>query len=1111
MLIQNIRNSFTSYCVLVFTCRIAVSAHWQGFHDSQSQLSHFVYYVGLSRNASDLIPPTIIPASHTSFLHPLATPLGAGSRVHATVVAYNRAGLSRTGYSDGVVVDSVAPTVVSPPHIVTGWVGSLYNNSQHSGSAIRMEWEFVDNLHSVQHYYVSLVSDSGSRVPVPPQLVLNADSVSLSSLALSDGSSYSVKVIGCDVAGMCVSPAPSAPVLVDASPPIDGYFAVSSDSVANLSLSRTVPGGMTWRNRPVRGVAQLNLAFLGFSDAHSAIAEYWTMVGTTLSGSELLPATLLTPSLASSGPEEILLATITVNRPLVVSEQVYISLWAVNGVGLRSHVVQASFNVTAGVQQNNGSLVLLRSPQCSIESCLGHCTCAARGALCNLPPSSPPCSPLPPSSLPANRRLRVYNVSPQQATATTPLFTSVTDSLYGRWELVDPSSTTIQRLEWSVGIRSDPMTPGTGLMDPADVVWRDAGSAMSAVFRVSENYPLVEGEEYVFYVRAWYSREEFAVFVSDGVVVDPRGPLTVRGRRVRDGRAASRDLDFSSSPSALSTAWDGVFSTQLSGNRSIFEVGVGTVPGSDNVYPLTPVGEGEVEADLPGLTLVEGVAYYSTVRATNPLGVSTTSVSDGVVVDSTPPDVGTVLGGRGTGYRSAMAQGDTSEFLMRWFGFQDAQSSIHHYEAAVTNTTAPPSPTQYADVGIGLQANLSSLSLVPGETYYGHVVAVNRAGLRSPDAVSGGVAVQEQRPEGRVCQQTSPEMLTNPSFENGTAEGVPCPIRSPTVAMATYGWDVDSSYITVAAYPQAPPTSPRAPPIDGCFAVGLIGSISQSFPTLPGQTYLLSVSYRYTPLPHRTALRVQLPGVDRLEFHPANFNGWSVAHVQFVPQDTTSRLVLSSALSNSLVYIDHVTITWCMEYQSLVSSSLSATWPTVVHLNQQVISSSKVRLSARWSIADDVGGVREYQWAVGTVPGGGQLQPFRSTGPTPYGTSPKLELLDTQEVHVTVAAKSHAGKELVVHSGPYLIDLSPPYSGEGHGAWDGVGEEDVDYQSSLAVGVNWSGLVDRESELKLCSWAIGEPFFLLSCYLCYYCCFPCRYQSRIIKCTALPSYPSVIH
>lgn len=1059
--------------------RSLVSGRWEGFQDSQSLISSYIYYVGLAPNTSNLVPPTQVPAGHTSFLHPLATPLPSGSKVYSTVVAYNRAGLYSSTSSNGVTVDSAAPLLVSQPLIDTQWVGSGFNDSQSSGSGLRVAWNFTDNLDSVYQYFVSVMSDAGSRLGSAPQALLTSNSLSLLSpfLSLADGKTYHVLVRACDLAGLCSSAPSPLPVLVDSSPPIDGYFAVGSDSVANITPSRTIPGGMTWRNRPVRGVAQLNLAFLGFSDPHSAIAEYWTTVGSSFSGWDLLPPTLLTPAVAANETVEVLLAQVTLTRQVNVSETLYISLWAVNGVGLRSHVVQASFVVEEGERDNNGSLTLIRAP-CQLQSCLGHCTCATRGGLCDmsLPMPCPPSLSL--ASLPTNQMLRVFDVVPQlgrEATPTGPLFTSLTDQLLGRWELEDPTSQEIQRLEWAVGIRDDPQGPGAGLVDVTDgIVWQNAGPAMSAVFSVSEDYPLLQGEAYVFYVRAWYGLQDYAIFRSEGVTVDYRGPEVITGRRVREGAQGARDLDFSSAPSTLEVSWDGVLSAELSGNYSDLELGVGTWPGADDTYPLTPLLQGQMTASLSGLPLEEGVAYYAILRATNELGVSHTSISDGVVVDFSPSDVGVMAGGR-----VFLSQAETDSFSVRWYGFNDAESGIHHYEVAVTNTSAPPPPSLYQDVGIAVATRLTP-ALTPGETYYAHVVAVNGAGLRSQATVNGGVIIQPARPEGRVCVGEGSQVLTNPSFENDTESGVPCPPTPLSVATATHGWDLDTSFVQVLTYSQTTPPH-------GCSALSFIGSISQSVDSqvtlTAGSSYLLSFWFRYEALPHRAGVRVQVPssGVDTLVSRSSDTSGWSRAQVQFTAAatpDSQTRIILSSALSQSPVQIDRVTVSGCGQYQSMPSTNLSVTWPAAIQLNHQVISSSKVILSAMWGVVDPLSGMEGYWWAVGTTPGGEQLQKYVPTGPLPRAISEELSVTHRQDVHVTVLALSRTGRRLLVHSGPLLVDLTPPVSeGDGTGAVsDGLGQVDIDYQSSLVVSVNWSSLWDRESGLEQCSWAIGNKW-----------------------------------
>lgn len=645
------------------------------------------------------------------------------------------------------------------------------------------------------------------------------------------------------------------------------------------------------------------------------------------------------------------------------------------------------------------------------------------------------------------------------------------DQLFGHWDIADPSSMEIERLEWSVGIPDDPNGPGAGLIDLADgVLWRD-GSARSAVFSVSEQFPLVHGQVYVFYVRAWYNNSQYALFESDGVTMDFSGAAINTGNQAKEGTLTdSRDRDFSSDPMSLVIWWNNVFSSALSANASRFEVGVGNVPGSDNIYPLTPVPAREVMATLSGLALESGETYYSMVRASDPLGMTALSISDGILVDTTPPGVGVVLAGRGLQYSASVAQSSTSILEVRWHGFNDTESGIQHYEVALSNSSSHPSPS-YADVGVGLRTQLTGLDLTVGQTYYVYVVAVNRAGLRSLPAVSRGVAIQTQRPQGRVCRDTSSQLLSNPSFEsNHLFSGMPCPQQAAEVGVATRDWDVNATHVMVAALPQVAVAR-------GCVSIGLVGSVSQHFATLPGRRYLLTFSYTYAALPHRAGVKVQLPGLERLILRPPNAAGiaqWYRTHMQFVAEETVSQLVLSSALSDSLVYIDDVSITDCNQYTLLSSAELAATWPNVIRLDHQVISSSKAKLSALWDVVDVVGGVREYWWAVGTVPGGEQLQPYQSTGMSTMATSTELLFSDGQEVHVTVIAWSNAGMQTLVHSGPYLVDLTPPPLSEHSAAVsDGVEGADVDYQASILLGVNWDGLVDRESGLQQCSWAIG--------------------------------------
>ena len=78
---------------------------------------------------------------------------------------------------------------------------------------------------------------------------------------------------------------------------------------------------------------------------------------------------------------------VVLTRRVVRGSVMYISMWAVNGVGLASKTVLGSFLIAEGRTSRNGSLELVRSHACIVLSCMGHCTCGAREEKCVVDPS----------------------------------------------------------------------------------------------------------------------------------------------------------------------------------------------------------------------------------------------------------------------------------------------------------------------------------------------------------------------------------------------------------------------------------------------------------------------------------------------------------------------------------------------------------------------------------------------------------------------------------------------------------------------------------------------------------------------------------------------------
>ena len=979
-----------------------------------------------------------------------------------------------------------------PVVIDTQWAGSVAMETQYSGSLIRISWNFSDNQTTIDKHFWRLVSDSYIRNPIPKASSGTQPDTTATGIELSDGESYYALVTACNAASLCVQQR-SSRVLFDSSPPIDGYFAVNSSEA--IALNRTVPGGLTWRNRRGRGYAEINIAFLGFSDPHSRISRYWASVGSGYSLTDLSTPMILEASPADDG-NSTYIAKLQLSRLLDLNETVYISLWAENGAGLRSHVIQGSFIVEeVPSRNNNGTLAILRSYNCPIESCIGHCTCAARGDLCTIDPALiSTCQEQDPSMLSTDMQLLVNIVAPQQIYGTPgdPLFSASTDKLIGRWEFVNPLSTAIQRVEWSFSEEGFP--PGMGLMDGVNnIIWREADQSNTVIFSISPSYPLRHGISYVFHVRAWYSNISYAVFTSDSVTIDTVYPSVVRGARAREveiSGSSEVDLDYTSSDNQIEVSWQNVFIPSLSGSYAFYEIAIGDTPGADNVYPFTLISNPSLNRTLiSDLALTHGRQYYATVQAVSPLGVREASISDGFVVDLSPPSAGVVLDGMGMEYQDSVAQFSSETYSARWFGFNDLESGIHHYELAVSNSREAPPQGDYVNVGIALRETLTALTLTHAQTYYAHVIAENNAGLRSYDVISSSVTIDNddlnRRPLARPRQPSATlddgNLILNPSFESVT--GTRCDDTDLSLDLATQNWTLQTIYSELVT------TSSSAVPYKGCTALLFIGTISQIVTTSPGVEYELSFAMKRNNSLKLSEALVNFPGHSQIiplfsQKRSDSPDGWvRYSFIFTTPEDSnTSEISLSTVDNSYAIFVDDFSIVPLNSSTEIAAppGEIVVTWPEAVHISHSPISQSWTQLYASWDIFDPESGVREYLWAMGTVPGGEQLQSYISTGAERQGVSEWLSLRHSEVVYVSVVAWNNAGLERVVYSRGYTVDLTPPTI-SGGGVVDGEGGGvDVDFQSdSTHFAVNFSACLDPESGLKEIRWALGEltPLF----------------------------------
>lgn len=135
---------------------------------------------------------------------------------------------------------------------------------------------------------------------------------------------------------------------------------------------------------------------------------------------------------------------------------------------------------------------------------------------------------------------------------------------------------------------------------------------------------------------------------------------------VLDGVAA--DIDYQNSTTTLKANWSG-FADPQSGILK-YEVAIGTTPGGNQIEDFVDVATATSATRGP-FTLSEGVTYYVTVRATNPVNLQSTATSDGVTIDTiAPAPAGSLLAIPGDASATLIwtlsPSGDVSHYRVWW-------------------------------------------------------------------------------------------------------------------------------------------------------------------------------------------------------------------------------------------------------------------------------------------------------------------------------------------------------------------------------------------------------------------------------------------------------------
>ena len=295
-------------------------------------------------------------------LSPNSTTLPEGLRIYSYVKAYNRAGLWAVSSSDGFVMDTTKPVLVTPPAFVVDG-RSIKSGTQYSRSVLEGAWEFRDNESLVVRHVVAVFTHHNSSYSAAKPVELGSErSGGFVNVELADGERYYLTVTACNAAKLCSTSSSLEPLLVDGSPPLAGSFV----------------DDIQWHSH--NSSTTLQIRFLDFSDGHSGILSYLLSVGSTYSGVEYtIPPYIEFPHRGYQEDEQNV--TVTIRKSLVNEDRLYLSLYAINGVGLRSRQVQIIARVQS-TSDSSGSL-MIQKYGCQVPSCLGQCTCGPAGLQCD--------------------------------------------------------------------------------------------------------------------------------------------------------------------------------------------------------------------------------------------------------------------------------------------------------------------------------------------------------------------------------------------------------------------------------------------------------------------------------------------------------------------------------------------------------------------------------------------------------------------------------------------------------------------------------------------------------------------------------------------------------
>ncbi|MBC8402241.1 MAG: PQQ-binding-like beta-propeller repeat protein, partial [Candidatus Marinimicrobia bacterium] len=572
---------------------------------------------------------------------------------------------------------------------------------------------------------------------------------------------------------------------------------------------------------------------------------------------------------------------------------------------------------------------------------------------------------------------------------------------------------------------------------------------------------------------------------SDGITVDNINPVV----NIPNEGGIGEDYDFQNSLTELIISWTG---SDAMRELMSYEYAIGTTPTGSDTVDWTDAGT-QTNIIVTGLTLVEGITYYASVRALDMAGnVSGIATGDGITPDVTSPELGLVF----DGFEAELTfTGTTDSLTARWTGFTDALSGISSYECAIGITAGDSDVVNWIPLGLDSSMVATDLSLTNGYRYYVSVRAIDSVGNRSGYVSSDGVIIDISPPIlGLVIDGLSTDLdwtnnidtleaswsgfsdsLSGINFYEyalGTNSGESDVIywqNNDTLRLVTgIGlnlMDGETYYFSVRATDNVRNVSA---------IVSSDGITVDTIPPVVSSVYEGSTELDLDYQSSDSTVILAWTGGDNAS-GIANYEyalGLSPGGIEILDWDSASTsldtLIQSLVLDEGTTYFGSVRV---YDVAGNLSTEVSGdgimvdlTPPVPGSIidgdsTDLVYTGSDSSLTATWvGFSDNLSGIQYYEYAIDTIPTGDDVYSWTDVGTDTTVTTSDLVLDDSVIYYQSIRAIDLVGNtSTIISSNGVTTDHSPPVTGI---VFDGLDEDQTWTSSANTLSLSWTGFRD---------------------------------------------------